>query len=506
MESNMIEYKNMETQAFLKQGIQELNMRDGFYTFSTFLTEHWLEPEEVAAYHEVTEVPEQAKFREKAYRRCYKAVQSTGVVSRPTLRQWFGVGKAEKNSKPRRSQLIEFAFAARLTEQELQEYLVEGMLEPGIQYNDYTEVIYQYGLHNQLSYSECNDMIVVFEKEVNKQNVIAQNTHTEELVREYRRHQDVSKEEFLVWMCKKASYFKGYSKVALNWFVSLKHEILDYIREKIGIELQDDLQDVGYTKWRRENKKSDETELESILRFVHNMTRQKNNDNNSERYRSIANDAWIVHGTKDRNSDLLGELYAAAVDVNEMAKLRRHRFRSRNLFQLPESMYFMTDKYLSQLIGIAGNKEREIRLSQAFHDLENEDPKAQCPEWIYDSLQKYGLLKKEMTVAVALKEINKELKKQKQACRYIRRSDLLPFIHYVAQHRYYKQYADYDKQDAQIYFEQLANEVFGECHMAPLNPKYELDSMYLLTFGEHDMYSLSELIGATDLEWDDNEG
>lgn len=500
--NNMTDKKNIETQAFLKHNIQKINANDAFYTFSTFLTEHWLEADDAINYRRVTKVEEQANYREKAYKQCYRTIQSTGAVSRPTLRQWFGLGKAAKNIKPRRSQLIEFAFAAGLTEQRLQEYFVEGMLEPGIQYNDYSEVIYQYGLHNQLTYSECNDMIVLFEREVNKQNVIAQNTHTEELVREYHRHQDVPKEQFLVWMCEKASYFKEYSKVALNWFVSLKHEILEHVREMVAEILRRYLEEADYPVWCSRNKKEDETEPEAILRFLHNITRQKNN-NNSTLYKNIANAVWVVYGSKDRNSDLLGELYAAAVDEEEQSQLRRHRFHSRKRYGLPDSMYFMTDKYLSQLIGIAANKEKEIRLSQALHCLENEQEEAPCPEWIYTSLRQYGLVQKEMTVTAALREINKEFKKQKQVCRYIKRSDLLPLIHYVAQLRYSKQcteYDDYHQQDAQIYFENLVNEVFAECHMAPLNPKYQLDSMYLLTFGDRDMYSLSELIEATDLE------
>lgn len=498
----MIDNKNLETQAYLKQGLKKINIQDGFYTFSTFLTERWLESEEVTAYHEAAEVSVQATFRALAYRRCYKAIQSTSVVSRPTLRQWFGIGKGEQHTKPRRSQLIEFAFAAKLSEKELQEYLVEGMLEPGIQYNDYAEVIYQYGLHNGISYSECNDMIVLFEHEVNKQNVIAQNTHTEELIREYHRYQDAPKEEFLAWMCEKASYFKGYSKVALNWFVSLKHEILEHVRKMVSGILRRYLEEADYFVWSSTNKKETETEPEAILRFLHNVTRQKNN-NNSTLYKNIANAVWVVYGSKDRNSDLLGELYAAAVDEEEQSQLRRHRFHSRKRYNLPDSMYFMTDKYLSQLIGIASNKEKEIRLSQALHCLENEQEDAPCPDWVYASLRQYGLVQEEITVAAAHREIAKEFKKQKQVCRYVKRSDLLPLIHYVSQLRYSKQcaeYGDYHRQDAQIYFENLADKVFAECHMAPLNPKYQLDSMYLLTFGDRDMYSLSELIEATDME------
>ena len=153
----MTDQKNVETQAYLRYHIRQINEKGMFYNFSTFLTEHWLEPDDLKDYRSLinaeqsTEDQEQTMYREKAYKRCYNVVRSTGVVSRPTLRQWFGLGKTDKNTRPRRGQSIEFAFAAQLSEQQLQEYLVDGLLEPGIQYNDYTEVIYQYGLHNQFS-------------------------------------------------------------------------------------------------------------------------------------------------------------------------------------------------------------------------------------------------------------------------------------------------------------------------------------------------------------------
>lgn len=504
----MTDQKNVETQAYLKYHIRQINEKGMFYNFSTFLTEHWLEPDDLKDYRSLinaeqsTEDQEQTMYREKAYKRCYNVVRSTGVVSRPTLRQWFGLGKTDKNTRPRRGQLIEFAFAAQLSEQQLQEYLVDGLLEPGIQYNDYTEVIYQYGLHNQLSYSECSNMIVLFEREVNKQNVIAQTTHTEELVREYRRHQEVPKEEFLIWMFEIASYFKGYSKVALNRFESLKHEILLHVRKQARNSLDRYLDEVDYPAWERKHRKEDETDPQSIMRFIHNVTRQKNN-NDSTLYKSIANIVLFIYNPKDRNSDLLEELYAAAVDEEEQSQNRKHRFHSRKRYELPESLCFMTDKYLSQLLSIADNKEKEIRLSQAVHCLENEQPQAPCPDWIYDSLRKCGFALEATTVADALQEISKEFKKQKQACRYIRRSDLLQLIHYVAQLRYDKICAEdgeYRQQDALVQFENLANDVFSECHMAPLDPKYQLDAMYLTTFGDRDMYSLSEVIEAMDSE------
>lgn len=53
---------------------------------------------------------------------------------------------------------------------------------------------------------------------------------------------------------------------------------------------------------------------------------------------------------------------------------------------------------------------------------------------------------------------------------------------------------NYDQEEACRFFEEFANEVFSDCHMAPLNEKYQLDSFFLLLFDQENMYTLSELI------------
>lgn len=77
---------------------------------------------------------------------------------------------------------------------------------------------------------------------------------------------------------------------------------------------------------------------------------------------------------------------------------------------LPESVYLMTDKYLSQLIEVAVNKEKDIRLSQALHCLENEKNQEPCPDWIVKCLAEYRIAPADATIAKARKEIEKELK------------------------------------------------------------------------------------------------
>lgn len=487
--------KDLErTHAIVTRNLKTLNTPGKYYNFSDFLIEHWLTDKERQEYKEEPE--EKETYREIAYKHCHDKVQKSGAVSRPTLRHWFGFGKADTNKSPRRSQIIAFAFATDLSQQEMEEYLVEGMLEPELQVNDYTEIIYDYGLRHHLKYDTCNDMILLFEREVNKDIVIAQRTHTAELTREYHLVWDKSKEEFLVWMCKNASYFKGYSKVALNWFVKLKHEILDYIRQDSAHLLAEALDHTKYSTWEKENRMEGEKEGDAILRFLHNVSRRVGDTSISEALKKeITYFVWVVYGSRDQNRDLLAEIYSSAVGQN--GRIENHKkFRNKKV-SLPESVYLMTDKYLSQLIGVAVNKEKDIRLSQALHCLENEKDQEPCPDWIVKCLAEYRIAPADATIAKARKEIEKELKKQKHRWRRVSRSDLLPLIHYVAQKRYAKQIMkdeNYDQEEACRFFEEFANEVFSDCHMAPLNEKYQLDCFFLLLFDQENMYTLSELI------------
>ena len=68
-----------------------------------------------------------------------------------------------------------------------------------------------------------------------------------------------------------------------------------------------------------------------------------------------------------------------------------------------------------------------------------------------------------------------KIKSQKQRCRQVQRSDILPMIQWVAVHRYLeeneKQDGEYDQQEAKEMFEQMAEEALQKCDMAPLNPR-----------------------------------
>lgn len=52
----------------------------------------------------------------------------------------------------------------------------------------------------------------------------------------------------------------------------------------------------------------------------------------------------------------------------------------------------------------------------------------------------------------------------------------------------------YDRDDAVLYFEEVANATLSSCNMALLNQEYEMDSLFYLCFQENDMYSLADVL------------
>lgn len=485
-----------QTQELIQKSLKDMRNSMQFMEFDRFLLERFLTADEQKELQD-TKLTEDtlAVLQDCAYRHCYQRIRKKCPVARATLRSWFQAG----GSRPSRNQMIAFAFALALSKEELQEYFICGLQEPGIQINDYQEMIYCYGLESGLAYEECQDMIEVFEQEISKDTVLAQNTHTDELWGLYEEKKYLPKEDFLIWMCEHGFYFKGYNKVALNCFMELKHEILEYIRGEAKVQLYDLLQDAGFLKWaaKREIQQSDYGK--EIPRFLHNVLRRKDQYRvDQQTKKEITRLSWIVYSSKDKNSDLLAELYSAAITCEREGKLSgKKKIASRKNFDLPESVYFMTDKYVSQLIGVAQQKEKEIRLSMARSALMAEKAEAACPEWVRNCMEAYGVWKDSVTVEETRKVLDRVLRQQKQRCQLVKRSDLLPLIHYVAQKRYEQQKQEEDEyvqQEALDVFVALSDEIFSKCQMMELDDRYQLDYLFCSTYGEQEMFSLSDVI------------
>lgn len=485
----------------IQKKLYQLNKAEQFESFDKFITKKvWKEEQGRNIVYE--DMPEEAwrSLREKAYLIFYRKVKVQGVASRVTIKKWFGL---DGYVKPKRKHIFKLAFVLHLDEKELQEYLVKGILQPGIQINDYREMIYLYGLGKGISYEDCIDMIKVFEVQMYRDTVFAQSTHTRRLWNMYRMNCNQPKEKFLGWMCKNAGFFKGYSKVALKHFMDVKSEMMHYIRLDARKRLFEYLDEAEFFSWAEENGIASEEYGKNISRYIQNINRRKEKGTLTERLKAnILEQNQIAYSSRDKTTDLLAELYSSAV-ISEWnsSQTKRIRYKDRKKFRLPDEIFFITDKYMSQIVAVAQQKEKEIRLSQALGTLET--ARGDCPQWISDLLSEYGIgLPKNVEQAKTL--LRKTLRMQEQRCHLLQREDLLPLIHYVAQRRYEKmlqeQEAAYQCEDAKIFFIQMADGILEECQMAPVSGRYQLDYLLLSCYGENDMYSLADIIEEAEME------
>ncbi len=492
MEKNRMRQQRREvhisdTQA-IQESIRKLREPMRFHGFDQFLMKKW--NSDMPGDFSGCSKEQQKQMRKKAHQNFNQAIKGKKVADAHTIRKWFGL---EGSGKPNRDTVFRLAFALKLSPREAREYLVEGMLVPGIQLNDYREMIYMYGLENQLDMDVCDRMIDIFEREMNRDQVMEQKTHTEQLRKMYQLHCQESPEDFLHWLCQNAGMFKGYSKTSLNAFSGLKQEIQEMIRGEAKVCLDVLLQETGYYGWKREQGIAEDTET-SVRQYVKHELRRKSVAMDAEIADSIRWLAPMVYG-EEKNSDFISELYAAAMRKDGNSK---KRYREKESYTTPRSIRFLTDKHLSQLLTVGEQKERLLRFQLGLAELKSYEKNQRCPEWIEKLLKRGNKEVCEISVAEAEKELAYRIGHQKQRCHLVSREDLLPLLHYIAQHRYFLSIQEdmrrYRKEEAIQYFETLANATLLSCQMATVNPEYELDYLLLSGFCENDMYSLSDLI------------
>jgi hypothetical protein len=484
----------------LQQNVLYLNEQEHFMHFDEYMVGKWLSEEENEIFCDAeTPDEEKEKLRRSAYLTFYRKIRREKVASPNTIRGWFGI---DFSTKPKREHIFHFAMVLALSEQQLQDYLVHGLLEPGIQINDYREYVYLYGLINHMTWRECQDMILLFERKMNGKAAMEQCAHTEKLWGIFREHQHDNKEDFLVSMCESMSMFKGYSMVVLNRFIYWKEEVSEYIKQDAGNVLLGILEEVGYFEWLKENHYSREKWEEYLSQYLANVSRRKKNGISKEYKMLIANLKAMAFAPTTRTTDLLAEIYSAARIPQEKVKAKRIRYRNRAEFLLPSGISFMSNKYVSQLLNVAEQKEREILLSQLRSMLMTMEPNDLCPDLAHEVLSKFSVKSIPKTVKQAEQLVNHLLVQQRKCCHLVSRGDILPLIHYVAQKRYedwQSQYGyKYSRETAREFFVTMADEEMEKCQMERMNTAYEMDYLLLSCYGEQEMYSLSDVIEAAD--------
>lgn len=423
--------------------------------------------------------------RQKAYREFCEKISPLNPASAPTMRRWFGIGGY---AVPDRESVFAICFALGLDEKQTERFLVEGLKEPSFQINDYMEIIYLYGLERGLTQKECDDMAAEYESRLDIDISFCRTHSTHELRKQYQTKKDLPPDEFLVWMIENAKFFKGYSQTVLDYFSRYKKLILDSMKEDAEIVLQTLLEETEYFQWKR-RRFIRETNLETIRRYIY--SKKKIDD---ELRTNILEMAQVVYSEHRPNSLLIRELfsfnYEALSDI----------IKERKLFR-------MTEKRMSDLLGMAVQRERQMKSLFGIQALEKIDGDAPCPETIRSLISELdsGFDIPPKTSAVRAGEWLKDyMKKQKRRCLLLQRGDILPMVIYMVQRDYMKKISyDMDKYNAEEvikYFEEVANATLSTCDMAPLNREYELDTLFYLCFQKTEMYSLADVLDILESE------
>lgn len=435
--------------------------------------------------------PVTPEVRKRAYREFQERSGGSVSASVPTMQKWFGIGGY---SRPRRSQVYEIAFALHLGREELDTLLTAGLHEPAVQINDYTETVFAYGLENGLDYDECAGMIQEFEQNLGENFTVCHSQNTQELLKEFQSKKGLPKDEFMDWMAERADAFKGYSITARNYLLKFRHTICKSVRKDMQEYLEELLSEAGYDSWRGRRRFRPDECGEGIRKFIY-----ENRGLPEDIRKEILHLVQYIYFEEDTNTLLLSEVYSPS---------RHMEYHFTNLGKW-EKLGRMTEKHLSDLLNVAIQKERDIRTAQAEAVLRRNYDSAKsgrCPEWIVTLIGEYmsGQLKgsvpgnRELSVQEALGLISKYRREHRRRCVLLERSDLLPLVLYIAQHRYLESIGfnmvNYVQVEAKKEFVVLAEQTLAACSMAKISEEYELDALLLTCFQEDDMYSYSEIL------------
>ncbi len=448
----------------LKNELQENYKKKKFWQFDNYMVYLMLQQENT-------------NLRKEALKEFRKRTNNYPFASYPTIQKWFGINGY---AKPGRMQIFEMAFVLHLDGNVVNDMLTRGLQEPMIQVNDYQEAICLYGLEHGLSWEETQAMIGEFHKNMEQNISIRHSQSTSDLLREFQLKKNLSKESFLEWMAANAEAFKGYSNTTLNYLKKYKRIIWKNLRMDAKSCLEEQLLDTDYAVWREKQHFLRKTEGEWIRKFIY-----KTDSLPQKTRKEILDLTSLVYFEEETNVRVLAEIFSTLEPKRNSQG---------------QSLRFMTEKYLSDLLNIATQKERDIRTAQLEVWLEEFSDTEPCPKWMMDIVKECDIsVKTDKTTIFEVKEWVKRYRKEhKRRLVQIDRSDLLPMIHYVAQNQYMKTVESnedsYDKEAAKQYFIELADQTLSACCMARFSENYEMDYVLSSCFQEEECFSYSDAL------------
>lgn len=422
-------------------------MNQIFFRFDNYIISKMLEREwENAA---VTDFSESCRYQ--AYHIFLKRTAGHRIAAYQTIQKWFGI---HGWSRPNREKIFELNFALGSSQQEVREMLVKGAQEPDFQINDYREMIFLYGFGKGMSYQDCLDMIEEFEYDLPTKLQLLQHNHTTDMWKGYGDNCYLDREGFLAWMLERSEEFKGYSKTVLGYFLDLKWEILEEIKQDATKHLEELLGESGFLLWEKNRHLGKHRRKKTIPRYL----QESRGKISEELAKTIEELLQMAEVPLDSNKELLVELYA---DIHR--KYRKPGTRHRR-----GELRLLDDKYLSDLLNVGYQKEKLMKLIlQEPHNKEEREKRSYA------------------------------IREQRRRCLLLERQDILPLIHCVSQKRYMRRLEKekYSADKAKEQFIALADRILAACQMVPVDEKrYELDALLCSCYEQEDMCSLPEAL------------
>lgn len=426
-------------------------------------------------------VPE--REREEEYRKAYLTflheIKGENVASLPTIRRWFGIHEFRE---PTREQVFRICLALKVGVEAAKDFLMKGIHEPSFQIADYEEMILMYCLENRFDCDKYASMLREYEKNLDLQKEIRHESNTQWLFSQFESIKNYPEQDFMYWMWENASTFKGYSMTAQEYLGSYREMVLSLSRQEIKKQLELFLSETGYPAWRKQRKLNGKREDVLIRKYLNkNSVPEDLRDN-------ILELARLVYSESGQNTVLLSELFR----MSESAATQEPPASGKG-------SHFVTNKYLSDLFNIPLQSERLIRVRQAFAELEKLEKESPCPEQVMLLIHEYsrGAVRIE-NVEEAGQWLSEYEREHKRRRKIVKRTDLLPLIHYVSQQRYLQESEEngqpYDQMEAKKQFRTMADAVMIACNMAPIDEDYRYDRILMLCFDKEEMHSYMDIL------------
>ncbi len=396
-------------------------------------------------------------------------------ASLPTMKRWFGINGY---AVPHREQIFAVSFFLHLSEEELYEWLTIGLGEPGVQFNDYHEVIWLYALLKQKNWKEAEKLVHSYENTLESETVFVRTHTTNQLMEQFGVHKNASEEEFMQWMYSNASSFKGYSQTTLDYLNIYKRIITQYICQDAGKQLKNLLAETDFSVWLRSRTQKDVwSQEEAVSKYIYYLGRKKDRSISEDLFYNIRELNRIANAEENSKQNLLSELFMVSVQDTSLGNL--------------------TPKHLSDLLNLPLQVERSMRADIALKELHEMSEAEECPEWIQNFMQ--SCTKRQLAVSKvseAVKWLERFKAEHHRRCHMVQRKDILPMILFVAQRRYQEQeeMSEYQYEPAKENFVELANATLSACGMTALNTAFKLDALLLAAYQKDEMYSYTEIM------------